>query len=102
MVVPLYVLLLRQYGQQSGADAIIARFDDEHDTIDRRLESIDSHLQDVRTDVEVNGHQITENQQHIHELLVHQLNTDTDAASDHHHDDCSFSEDCPFTSGTDS
>ena len=98
MVAPLYILLLRQQGKQSGTDAAVKYLDDDQDSLEERLNSIDAQLSKVATDVELNGQQITVNQQHIHELLVGRINAeDVEIGNPHYKAEyCPLSGHCPF------
>lgn len=98
LVAPLYIMVLRMYGGGEAATEERGDLDDTQQQIQVELAEISSELEELRTEVRMNGQLSETNQKHIHQLLLGKIKgDDTDIGNPHHRaEHCPLPSECPW------
>jgi len=98
IVGPLYILVLRGYGDSEVANEERGNLEDEQEEIRETLKSIEESLEVVETEVRLNAERSERNQNHIHQLLLGKMkDDDTDIGNPHYQAEyCPLPGECPW------
>lgn len=98
LVAPLYILVLRMYGDDEAATQERETLSASQSDIEEALTEIDEKLDNIESTVEVNAHRSEQNQKHIHQLLVGKIDDDDNDIGNPHYQaqHCPLGEECTW------
>lgn len=98
LVAPLYIMVLRGYGDGEVAAEERGNLDDTQAQIEEELSEMNNKLDDIGTEVKMNAQRSETNQKHIHQLLLGKIDDDDNEIGNPHYyaDNCPIPEECPF------
>lgn len=98
LVAPLYIMVLRGYGDDEVAAEERGNLGDTQSEIEEELNNISKEIEDLRVEVRANAQRAESNQKHIHQLLTGKIHGDDTEIGNPHYtaEHCPLPDECPF------
>lgn len=104
LIAPLYVMVLRGYGDDEVAETERDQLGETQKTISEELKGIRGELTEIKSEVRMNAQRSEQNQKHLHQLLLGKIDDDDNDIGNPHYKSqhCPIPGPCPWCDGDES